>query len=77
MIFSKGCPYCGGEIGDGTTTFTVDKQTVLVVVREVPAHVCQQCGETWIMDSVAEELEKYIVNAEKSHRQFEVISMAA
>lgn len=77
MIFSKGCPYCGGMIEDGTTTFTVDKKSVLVVVRSVPAHICGQCGEAWIMDSVAEELEGYIVSAEKNNRQFEVISMAA
>jgi hypothetical protein len=29
------------------------------------------------MDNVAEELEGYIVSAEKNNRQFEVVSMAA
>jgi YgiT-type zinc finger domain-containing protein len=51
MTFSKGCPYCGGMIQDGTTTFTVDKQTVLVVVRSVPAIYVSSAEKhgLWIM----------------------------
>jgi len=55
----------------------VDRKTVLVVVRNVPAIVCRQCGEAWIQDSISEELEKIITEASAKRRQLEVIDMAA
>ncbi len=77
MFFTKGCPLCGGKQNPGTTTFTVDKGRVLVVVRNVPAMVCDQCGEAWIMDSVAEDLEIIVSEARAKRSQVEVIDMAA
>ncbi|WP_045213595.1 type II toxin-antitoxin system MqsA family antitoxin [Desulfonatronovibrio magnus] len=77
MFFTKGCPLCGGKQNPGTTTFTVDKGSVLVVVRNVPAMVCDQCGEAWIMDSVAEDLERIVSEARSKRSQVEVIDMAA
>ncbi|MCF8090408.1 MAG: type II toxin-antitoxin system MqsA family antitoxin [Desulfotignum sp.] len=77
MFFYQGCPMCGGDQHPGTTTFTVDRKTVLVVVRNVPAIVCAQCGEAWIQDTISEELEKIITEASTKRRQLEVIDMAA
>ncbi len=77
MFFTKGCPLCGGQQNQGTTTFTVDKGSVLVVVRNVPAMVCDQCGEAWIMDPVAEDLERIVTEARAKRSQIEVIDMAA
>lgn len=45
------CPLCSGKVQPGTTTFTVDLTTGVVVVRNVPAWVCTQCGEDWIEDA--------------------------
>lgn len=47
------CQLCGGEIGRGTTTFTVDYGKGVIVVRNVPARVCAMCGEAWIDDPIA------------------------
>ncbi len=77
MMFRSGCPTCGGRVSEGTTTFTVDKDNVLVVVRNVPARVCAQCGESWIMDHVAEELEQIVANARSNRSQLQIVDMAA
>ena len=37
----------------GTTTFAVDLKFGVVVVRDVPAFVCQIRGDAWIDDPVA------------------------
>ena len=66
------CPICGGTKTQGTTTFTVDLGFGVVVVRDVPALVCDQCGADWIEDAVAERLEQTVSNARKCHRQVEV-----
>lgn len=68
----KKCPVCGGEKRLGTTTFTVDLGFGVVVVRNVPAAVCAQCGADWIADDIAERLEILVEDARKRHRQVEV-----
>jgi hypothetical protein len=50
---------------------------MLVVVRNVPATVCRQCGEAWILDSVATDLEGIVSQADAKRSQLEVIDMAA
>lgn len=58
------CPVCGnGQLADGTTTFTADVDGTLLVVRNVPALVCDVCGEPFIDDEVAEELEASVADA--------------
>lgn len=67
------CPVChGGHKQPGTTTFTVDLGYGVVVVREVPAQVCDLCGTDWIEDPVAEKLERIVAQAKRSHPVVEV-----
>jgi len=68
------CPLCGGDKKPGTTTFTADLGFGLVVVRDVPATVCGQCGEDWIDDSIAKQLEAIVNDAKKKRLQVEVTS---
>lgn len=62
---SDKCPLCGGNKKAGTTTFTVDMGFGVVVVRNVPATVCSQCGADWIDDYIASKLEE-IVESERN-----------
>lgn len=66
------CPLCGGEKKAGTTSFTVDLGFGVVVVRHVPAQVCALCGEAWVDDAVAEQLEAVVGNARVSHHTVKV-----
>jgi YgiT-type zinc finger domain-containing protein len=71
------CPICGGTKTQGTTTFTVDLGFGVVVVRNVPALVCDQCGADWIADDIAARLEKTVNEARQRHRQVDVTAYAA
>jgi YgiT-type zinc finger domain-containing protein len=66
------CPFCGGTKIDAHTTFTVDLGFGIVVVRNVPALVCNQCGSDWIDDKTAEQLEILVDNAKKNHAMVEI-----
>jgi len=66
------CPICGGTKTQGITTFTVDLGFGVVVIRNVPAVVCEQCGADWIADETAERLEITVNDARQRHRQVEV-----
>ena len=70
------CPLCGGDKESGTTTFTVDLDFGVVVVRDVPALVCAQCGEAWIDDPVAEKLESVVADARVKKAAVEVTRWA-
>jgi len=69
------CPLCGGKKQPGTTTFTAELGFGVVVIRNVPATVCAQCGTDWIADDVAERLETLVDDVRKKRPQVEVLSM--
>ena len=68
----KRCPICNGYKIDATTTFTVDLDFGVVVVRHVPATVCEQCGAEWIGDKHAEQLENIVADARQKHSMVEI-----
>ena len=70
------CPLCGGTKKTGKTTFTVDLGFGVVVVREVPATVCSQCGADWIDDATASKLEEIVNDARRKHRMVEVATLS-
>ena len=69
------CQICGGTRKPGKTTYSVDLGDSVVVIRNVRAEVCVQCGEEWIDNDTAQELERITNEARKNHRQFEVVSL--
>ena len=71
---NKECPVCGGSIEKGKTTYTADMDFGLVVVREVPAEVCTQCGEEWIDPEVAKKLETIVNQAREKGAEIEILS---
>jgi len=61
----------------GKTTFTVDLGYGVVVVRDVPATVCGQCGADWIDDDIAGKLEVIVDDARQKHAYVEVRRLSA
>ena len=70
------CPLCGAGVRHGETTFAVDVQTGVVVVRHVPAYVCGQCGESWLEDDTARRLEKVVQDARARKGEVDVLPYA-
>jgi YgiT-type zinc finger domain-containing protein len=67
------CPLCNGNFQNGRTRYTVDDSKSVVVVRDVPARICSQCGEEWIDHSTAETLEQIVKKARTNHSEVEVV----
>jgi YgiT-type zinc finger domain-containing protein len=72
---SQICPICGGKKTKGKTTFSADLGSGVVVVREVEATICSQCGEKWIDDATARQLEEIVNDARARRLQVEVAAM--
>ena len=45
-----------GETNQGITTVTLEKGNSTIVFKEVPAHICDNCGEKYIDDFTTKEL---------------------
>ncbi len=70
------CPMCGGQKTAGTTTFTADLGSGIVVVRRVRATLCSQCGEEWVDNEAARELERIVADARARRHEVEVTAFA-
>jgi YgiT-type zinc finger domain-containing protein len=69
------CPLCGGSKQPGKTTYTVDFGTSIIIIRNVPAMVCDQCGEEWIGAATAGKLEQLTHDARQRGEQVAIIAM--
>ena len=54
------CPICkSGNMTSGHTSLTFEKAGATVVVKRVPANICDNCGEAFVAEDVAHaELKK-------------------
>jgi YgiT-type zinc finger domain-containing protein len=74
--FASGlCALCGGKRRAGRVTHSIDLGSTLVVVRNVEAKVCDQCGESWLDDATVAHLERIVHEARARGVQVEVVSL--
>lgn len=68
------CMHCQGKMKRGTAPFHIDRKSYHLVLDEVPAWVCGQCGEVYfgeaevdsiqsVIRAVDQQLEKLAVSA--------------
>ncbi|MCF7810323.1 type II toxin-antitoxin system MqsA family antitoxin [bacterium] len=68
------CPFCGGRITPGTTTFSADLDTGVIIVRDVPAQICCQCGEEWFTSDVSQRLDELAEDMRIKGSEVEILS---
>ena len=54
----KRCPLCGGYLHDGDTAIPFLSGNKIVVVKDVPAEICDDCGEPYMKSHVVERIEE-------------------
>jgi YgiT-type zinc finger domain-containing protein len=48
------CVICKtGQTHPGTTTVTLQRDKTVVVIRDVPAEICDDCGEYYLSEPIA------------------------
>ena len=56
------CMYCKNSTNvNSTTTHVVNYKNCIIVIKNVPCLECEQCGEKYYTDEVAERLETILV----------------
>lgn len=67
------CVICKqGEVQPGLATVTLERDALTMVVKRVPARVCENCGEEYIDESIAERLFKTAKKMARSGAQVDV-----
>lgn len=67
------CVICKhGEIQPGMTTVTLERDTLTLVVKGVPARVCSECGEEYVDDQVATHLLALVEQAAQAGVQVDI-----
>ena len=56
------CFMCNGKLEEKNTTFMVELDNCIIIIKNVPSLVCEQCGEVSYSNEVSKQLEK-LVNA--------------
>lgn len=56
------CFMCKGKLEEKNTTFMVELDNCIIIIKNVPSLVCEQCGEVLYSNEVSKQLEK-LVNA--------------
>jgi YgiT-type zinc finger domain-containing protein len=53
------CVICKtGEVKPGTTSFSVERGEMTLVLKRVPARVCDQCGEAYFDEATTRRIEE-------------------
>ena len=60
------CPLCKGEMLKGKTILPFGSGNNLLVVKDVPALVCEQCGESFVEIDNVRVVEALVENAKKN-----------
>ena len=72
------CVLCkNGTTRRGTVTVTLERGKMVVVVRDVPADVCENCGEYYLDSSVAQEVYQRAEAAVARNAEVEILHYAA
>jgi len=70
------CFRCKGITKAQTKTHTVTLDECVIIIKNVPALACNQCGEAYFTDYVMQNLESIIDNLENLIKEVAIVEYA-
>lgn len=78
MEASMTCVLCKtGQPQPGTVTVTLERNPTVIVFKEVPADICQNCGEYYLSEAVTRRIYQQAEEAVQRNAEVEVLRYAA
>lgn len=72
------CVICKqGETHQGKTTVTLQRGEATVIVKDVPAEICENCGEYYLSEEITEKVLTLAEEAISSGAEVEILRFAA
>ena len=67
------CFKCKGKLEYKRVNYFVDLADTIIIIKEVPAKVCQQCGEQYFDNKTSENIEKIVDQLKKLSTEVTVV----
>ena len=72
------CPICRhGELGPGTVTVSLSRGESTIVIKGVPADVCDNCGEYYLSEQITRRVYEMADDAVRAGAEVEILRFAA
>ena len=72
------CALCKhGETKEGTTTITLQRGSSIIIIKNVPADICENCGEYYLSKDITSIVLKQAEKAVKKGVEVEILKFAA
>ena len=72
------CVICKqGLTSDGGATVTLERGGSIIVIKDVPAEVCENCGEYYLSETTTEKIQTMAEQAVKQGIVIEILRYAA
>ena len=72
------CTFCGGEVVEMRIDYDYRRKGQLLIMKNVPAGVCQQCGEKYFEPDVLRQMdERYHDIVDRRQKPEEVVEVPA
>lgn len=68
------CYFCGGGLVSDRATLPFVVGSSVVVIRDVPAEVCTQCGEAILTSDVAEVVDRLLKQVQQSGFEVSIVT---
>ena len=67
------CTICDSELIQSKVNHIVDFDNHIIIIKEVPALVCEQCGEYYLDNEIALKVENIIDKVYQNHAEVFVV----
>jgi YgiT-type zinc finger domain-containing protein len=72
------CQLCKhGSTRPGIVTVTLQRGSTTVIIKEVPAEICENCGEYYLDQNTTRQVLSMAEEAVKNRAEVEILSFAA
>lgn len=72
------CTLCkNGETSPGKVTVTLNRENSAIVIKEVPAEVCNNCGDYFLSSEISKAVLSLAEDAVKKGIEVEILKFAA
>ena len=72
-----GCLYCKGEMNKNKTTYSINRRGYHLLIEDVPAFVCKQCGEPYFGEEEVDAIQNLIQDIDRKTLSIQTMEMIA
>ena len=73
----ENCFFCKGKMNNNFSNYMVDLGNRFIIIKDVPCHKCEQCGEVSYSGEVIAKIEEIINTLKEASTEVAIINFAA